>query len=92
MIIQFSSGGVSAAYDKEEMQILKSFLDSLAVNVFLGTLPLFGAIVWGLLQNDKRLGRIETNLDNLNRTVGDLRKRATKIETRIEGRQIVLSS
>lgn len=46
------------------MQVLKSLLDSPAVNVFLGTLPLFGAILWGLLQNDKRLGRIETNLNN----------------------------
>ncbi len=74
------------------MQVLKSLLDSPAVNVFLGTLPLFGAILWGLLQNDKRLGRIETNLNNLNKTVGDLRGPVAKIETRIEGREIVLSS
>ena len=53
------------------MQPLKSLLDS-AVNVFLGTLPLLGAIVWGLLQNDRRLtaldqrlGRMETRIDSI---------------------------
>lgn len=33
------------------------------MNVFLGTLPLTGSILWGLIQNDRRLGRIETKLD-----------------------------
>jgi hypothetical protein len=41
------------------MQTLKALLDSLAVNVFLGTLPLLGAIVWRLLQNERRLRAID---------------------------------
>jgi len=37
------------------MQALQPLLNSLAFNVFLGTLPLLGMIFWGLFQNDKRL-------------------------------------
>jgi D-alanyl-D-alanine carboxypeptidase len=40
------------------MQTLKALLDSPAVNVFLGTLPILGAVVWGLLQNERRLRAI----------------------------------
>ena len=37
------------------MQALTGILDSPAVTVFLGTLPVLGAIIRGLLQNDRRL-------------------------------------
>ncbi len=74
------------------MQILKGLLNSWAVNVFLGMLPLLGATLWGLFQNDRRLlaldkridgvaqrlGRIETRLDAIN---GKL----TTVSERLEG-------
>jgi hypothetical protein len=46
------------------MQALKSVLDTQAVSVFLGTLPLLLTIAWGLLQSDRRLTRIEGKLDS----------------------------
>ena len=80
------------------MQPLKSLLDSPAVNVFLGTLPLLGAIVWGLLQNDRRLGRIETRMDrmeiridSIDAKLATVSERLTRVETKLEGGHVVLS-
>jgi hypothetical protein len=80
------------------MQTLKSLLDSPAVNVFLGTLPLFGAIVWGLLQNDRRftaldqrLGRMETRIDSIDGKLAIVSERLVKVETRLEGGHVVLT-
>jgi hypothetical protein len=80
------------------MQPLKSLLDSPAVNVFLGTLPLLGAIVWGLLQNDRRLGRIETRMgrmeiriDSIDAKLATVSERLTRVETNLEGGHVVLS-
>jgi len=42
------------------MPTLKLLLDGPAVNVFLGTLPLLGAI---LLQNDRRLQGLDKRID-----------------------------
>jgi hypothetical protein len=80
------------------MQSFKSLLDSPAVNVFLGTLPLLGAIVWGLLQNDRRLGRIETRMgrmeiriDSIDAKLATVSERLTRVETKLEGGHVVLS-
>jgi hypothetical protein len=81
------------------MQMLKALLDSPAVNVFLGTLPLLGAIVWGLLQNDRRLqaldkridgvdqrlGRMETKLDGIEGKLATVSERLVVVETKIDG-------
>jgi len=80
------------------MQTLKSLFDSPAVNVFMGTLPLLGAIVWGLLQNDKRLnaigqrlGRMETRIDSIDGNLSAVRERLVRVETKLEGGHVVLS-
>ncbi len=79
------------------MQTLKALLDSPAVNVFLGTLPLFGAIVWGSIQNDRRLnsidqrlGRLETRVDSIDGKLGAVSERLVKVETRLEGGHVVV--
>jgi peptidoglycan hydrolase CwlO-like protein len=87
------------------MQPLKSLLDSPAVNVFLGTLPLLGAILWGLLQNDRRLNavdqrlgrietrmdRMETRIDSIDAKLATVSERLTRVETKLEGGHVVLS-
>ncbi len=80
------------------MQILKPLLDSPAVNVFLGTLPLLGAIVWGLIQNDRRLnaidqrlGRVESRIDSVDSKLAVVGERLVNVETRLEGGHVVLS-
>jgi hypothetical protein len=52
-----------------------------AVSVFLGTLPLLGAIVWGLIQNDRRLGRIETAQDWMEGKLNDVGERLVRVAT-----------
>ena len=47
------------------MQTLQAVLSSLAVNVFLGTLPLLGAIVGGFRQNARTLRAIIKRLDSM---------------------------
>ncbi len=94
------------------MHILKEVLEIPAVSVFLGTLPLSGAIVWGLLQNerslraldkrmdgldkrmdvmDQRLGRIEARVDSIDNKLGAVSERLVKVETKLEGGQLVLA-
>ena len=87
------------------MPVLKSLLDSPAVNVFLGTLPLLGAILWGLPQNDRRLraldkrldgvdqrlGRIESHIDSIDNKLSGISERMVKVETKLEGGHVVLS-
>lgn len=87
------------------MQTLESLFDSAAVDVFLGTLTLLGAIVWGLLQNDRglqaldksidgvdqRLGHMENCLDSMDGKLGVVSERLVKVETKSEGGHAVLS-
>jgi hypothetical protein len=85
--------------------MLKELLNSPAVNVFLGTLPLLGAILWGLLQNDRRLqaldkridgvdqrlGRMETRMDSMDGKLSVVGERLAKVETKLEGGHLVLT-
>jgi DNA anti-recombination protein RmuC len=85
--------------------MLKELLNSPAVNVFLGTLPLLGAVLWGLLQNDRRLqaldkridgvdqrlGRMETRMDSMDGKLSAVGERLAKVETKLEGGHLVLS-
>jgi len=87
------------------MQMLKILLDSPAVNVFLGAVPLLGAIIWGLLQNDRRLqaldkrmdgvdqrlGRMEMRIDSIDNKLAVVSERLVKVETKLEGGHVVLS-
>lgn len=87
------------------MTTLKALLDSPAINVFLGTLPLLGAILWGLIQNDRRLlaidkridgvdqrlGRMETRIDSIDTKLSGVSERVAKVEVRLEGGQVVLA-
>lgn len=87
------------------MEMLKALLDSPAVNVFLGTTPLLGAIIWGLIQNDRRfqsldkrmdvldqrLGRMENRIDSIDGKLAVVSERLVKVETRLEGGHVVLS-
>jgi hypothetical protein len=66
------------------MQALKSVLDTQAVSVFLGTLPLLLTIAWGLLQSDRRLTRIEGKLDSIDSTLTGVRERLAVVETRLD--------
>jgi hypothetical protein len=62
----------------------KCLLDSPAVNVFLGTLPLLGAIIWGLLQNDRRLQALDKRIDGVDQRLGRMETRMDRIETRMD--------
>ena len=73
------------------MNALKEFLNSTAMNVFLGTLPLTGAILWGLIQNDKRLSRIEAKIDGMDTKLANVSERLVKVETKLEGPHVVLA-
>jgi hypothetical protein len=64
--------------------------------VFLGTTPLLGSIVWGLLSSERRLTRIgtkldgiETKIDKVRDDLADVRERLGKVEGRLEGPHIV---
>jgi hypothetical protein len=90
--------GGNIEQESPKMQTLKSLFDSPAVNVFLDTLPLLGAIVWGLLQNDKRLntieqrlGRMETRIDSIDGNLSSVRERLVRVETKLEGGHVVLT-
>jgi hypothetical protein len=61
------------------VQTLKTLLDSPAVNVFLGTLPLLCAIVWGLLQNDRSLRAIDKRMDVINSASAALKRALTRL-------------
>jgi hypothetical protein len=78
--------------------MLRDLLNSTAMNVFLGTLPLTGSILWGLLQNDRRfialdqrLSRIETKLDGMDAKLSNVSERLVKVETKLEGGHVVLA-
>jgi hypothetical protein len=87
------------------MQALRAVLDIPAVSVFLGRLPLPGAIVWGLPQNERslraidkridsieqRLGRMETRIDSIDVKLAAVSERLVKVETKLEGGQLVLA-
>ena len=66
------------------MQTLKGLLDSAAVSVFLGTLPLLGTILWGLLQNDRRLQALDKRIDMLDKRIDGVDQRLGRMETRID--------
>jgi hypothetical protein len=66
------------------MQTLKSLLDSPAVNVFLGILPLLGAIVWALLQNERMLRTIDKRMDLIDKRIDGMDQRLGRMETRID--------
>ncbi len=65
------------------MQTLKGLLDSPAVNVFLGTLPLLGAILWGLLQNDRRLLALDKRIDGIEQRLGRMETRIDQIDAKL---------
>ncbi len=83
---------------------MKALLDSPAVSVFLGTLPLLLTIAWGLFINNKRLDaidkrldridsrldRIDTCLDHIETNLLSLDLRLTRVETRLPGSKLVL--
>ncbi len=87
------------------MLTLKALFDSPAINVFLGTLPLLGASVWGLIQNDRRLlaidkridgvdqrlGRMENRIDSIDARLSAVSERLVKVETKLEGGHVFLS-
>ena len=72
------------------MQTLKTLLDSPAVNVFLGTLPLLLTIAWGLFTNDRRLTRIESKLDTMDGKLTNVSERLVRVETRMDGSKVVM--
>ncbi len=74
------------------MQVLKSLLDSPAVNVFLGTLPLLGAIVWGLLQNDRRFQALDKRMGGIDQRLGRMETRMDRMETRLDSVDTKLAS
>ena len=71
----------------------------MALAVFLGSLPIFAAIVWNLIEVKSLRGeinelRIEMNnlrgeIRDLAKKVGELAERVSKIEGKIEGRQVI---
>jgi len=72
---------------------------SVFVGVFAATLPLLGAIVWGLIQNDRRLNsidqrllRVETKLDGLDAKLSGVSERLVKVETRLDNGPVVLAA
>jgi len=83
------------------VQTLNSLLASPAVNVFLGTLPLLGAIVRGLLQNDRRLQALDKSIDGVDQRLGRMETRldsmdgklagVSEVETKLEGGHVVIS-
>ena len=66
------------------MHTLREVLETPAVSVFLGTLPLSGAIVWGLLQNERSLRAIDKRIDGLDKRMDGMDQRLGRIETRID--------
>ena len=65
------------------MQILKLLLDGLAGKVFLGTLPLLGSIVLGLLQNDRRLQSMDKRIDSIDQRLGRIEKRLESVDANL---------
>lgn len=72
------------------MPLLKTLLDSPAVNVFLGTLPLLLTIAWGLFSNERRLTRIENKLESIDAKTGLISERLVKVETKLEITKLVV--
>jgi chromosome segregation ATPase len=75
---------------------MNGLFGSLGMQVFLGTLPLLGAVLWNLLQNERRfaalearlasfearLARIEARLDDLFGKLSALAERIAVLEER----------
>jgi hypothetical protein len=69
---------------------VSGILGSLGMQVFLGTLPLLGAVLWSLLQNERRfaslearLTRIETRLDRMEARMDDLFSKLSLVTERV---------
>jgi chromosome segregation ATPase len=63
---------------------MKELTSNPAVAVFLGTLPLLGAIIWSLLDQRTRFMRLETKLDSVDGKLGAIDVRLAKVETRVD--------
>jgi len=73
------------------MEMLKALLDSPAVNVFLGTTPLLGAIIWELVQNDRRFQSLDKRMDVLDKRMDGIEQRLGRIEGRIDAIDVKLA-
>jgi hypothetical protein len=75
---------------------LRDFFSNPTVSVFLGTLPLLLTIAWGLITQNQRLSRLETKIDSMDmRLTGELsevKERLARVETRLEGKHVILQS
>jgi chromosome segregation ATPase len=58
-----------------------NFLNALAV--FVGTVPLLGAVIWNLLDQRGRFERIEKRLDGIDGTLKDMEKRLDSLDVRL---------
>jgi hypothetical protein len=76
--------------------MLKDLLASPAVNVFLGTLPLLGAILWGMLQNNRQIdalrgdinvlrGDVKSRFDGIDQRLGRMETRVDSIDGKLSG-------
>jgi DNA anti-recombination protein RmuC len=65
------------------MHTLRAVLDTPAFQVFLGTVPLLGAIIWGLLQNERSLRAIDKRIDGLDKRMDNMDKRMDGIDQRL---------
>jgi len=70
---------------------LHDILSYPATAVFLGTAPLLGSILWGLLTSERRLTRIETKLDAIGSDVASVRERLGKVEGKLDSRSPIVS-
>jgi septal ring factor EnvC (AmiA/AmiB activator) len=59
---------------------LKEFLSLVGVQVFLGTLPLLGAIVWAMVNNEKRFDQIDKQFDQINKNLDRIHKTLDRID------------
>jgi hypothetical protein len=66
------------------MQTLTQLASIPAISVFLGTLPLLGAILWGLLQNERRLAAIDKRLDLMDKRLDGIDRRLDGVESKLE--------
>lgn len=60
----------------------------LALAVFLGTLPIFGAIVWNLVEVKSLRTRFDTEVAALRTELAGIRERLARIEQRLDDAHI----
>lgn len=75
---------------------------NMALAVFIGSLPIFAAIVWNLIDLKamraelrdlhSRIDALSARIDALAVKVGELAERVSKIEGKIEGHHVVLEN